>query len=80
MLDAGHVEAATGAAGAERLLFQLEQRYSELCEELARVETQLRRLRTDADLCPMCGGSGQRVTRGGLYGELQRRPCPCRER
>jgi hypothetical protein len=68
------------ASGPETLLFQLEQRYSELCDELAAVETRLRQLRTAADLCPTCGGSGQRITRGGLYGELQRRKCPCQER
>ena len=67
------------SATAEAHLFQLERRYEELCNELATVEARLRQLRMAADLCPICGGSGQRVTRGGLYGELQRRKCPCQE-
>ena len=79
MLDVSHAN-TNSATSAELLLFQLEQRYSELCDELATVEGRLRELRTAADLCPLCGGSGQRITRGGLYGELQRRACPCQER
>ena len=65
--------------GAEHRLFELEQRYSDLCEELSRVEKELRRLRTAADLCPLCGGAGKRLVRGGLYGELQQRLCSCKE-
>lgn len=58
---------------------ELEQRHTRLCEELASVEARLRELRTAADVCPQCGGLGERWVRGGLYGELQRRACPCRE-
>lgn len=61
----------------EAVLFDLEQRHTSLCEELAAVEARLRDLRTAADVCPLCGGLGERWVRGGLYGELQRRPCPC---
>lgn len=61
----------------EGVLFELEERYGRLCAELAEVEARLRQLRTAAEVCPMCGGSGERWVRGGLYGELQQRPCPC---
>jgi hypothetical protein len=43
------------------------------------VERRLRELRTAAELCPLCGGSGERWARGGLYGETQRRSCSCQE-
>lgn len=71
--------ARPGARDAESLLLELEERHSRLCAELAEVEKQLRQLRTAADVCPLCGGSGERWLRGGLYGELQRRPCACTE-
>lgn len=61
----------------EALLEELEERHARLCEELAGVERRLRELRTAAELCPLCGGSGERWVRGGLYGETQRRPCSC---
>jgi hypothetical protein len=63
----------------ETALMELEERHTRLCEELAEVEARLRQLRTAADVCPLCGGLEERWVRGGLYGELQRRPCPCRE-
>lgn len=63
----------------EQALMDLEARHERLCEELTEVEQRLRQLRTAADLCPLCGGSGSRWVRGGLYGEMQRRPCSCRE-
>jgi hypothetical protein len=66
---------ATGAP--DRVLFQLEERYAHLCAEMSVLEGRLRELRTAADLCPLCGGAGQRWTRGGLYGEIQQRPCSC---
>lgn len=61
----------------ESVLFELEERYGKLCAELAGVEARLRQLRTAADVCPLCGGTGQRWVRGGLYGEMQQRPCTC---
>lgn len=63
---------------AESVLAQLEERHHHLCTELTRLERQLREIRTAAELCPQCGGTGQRLMRGGLYGELQGHPCPCR--
>lgn len=68
-----------GPRDPEELLLELEERHSRLCSELAEVEKELRRLRTAADVCPLCGGSGERWLRGGLYGELQRHPCSCTE-
>jgi len=68
---------ASASAAPEALLFALEERYEQLSGELAELEVQLRRLRTAANLCPQCGGLGQRWVRGGLYGETQRRPCSC---
>ena len=64
---------------AEAVLFALEERHARLCAELADVERRLRALRTAAEVCPACGGAGQRWIRGGLYGEIQQRPCPCRD-
>lgn len=61
------------------MLFELESRHARLCAELAELEERLRELRTAADLCPLCGGAGVRWVRGGLYGEVQQRPCSCRE-
>lgn len=61
----------------ETVLFELEERYGKLCAELAVVEGRLRQLRTAADVCPLCGGTGQRWVRGGLYGEMQQRACTC---
>lgn len=61
----------------ETVLFELEERYAKLCAELAVVEGRLRQLRTAADVCPLCGGTGQRWVRGGLYGEMQQRLCTC---
>lgn len=63
----------------EQVLVELEERHAALCAELQEVERQLRELRTAADLCPLCGGSGQRWVRGGLYGETQLRPCSCQD-
>jgi hypothetical protein len=63
----------------EAVLFQMEERYGRLCAEVAALEAQLRELRTAAELCPMCGGAGERWVRGGLYGESQKRACPCRK-
>lgn len=73
------LERATGrpVEAPERLLFDLEDHHARLCGELAALESRLRVLRTEADLCPLCGGGGLRWVRGGLYGELQQRPCPC---
>ena len=65
--------------GAEAILFRLEERHTRLCEELTAVEAQLRELRTAAEICPDCGGTGQRWVRGGFYGEIQRRPCACKQ-
>ena len=65
---------------SDALLFELEERHARLCAELNEVERRLRELRTAADLCPLCGGAGMRWLPGGLYGELQQRPCSCRER
>ena len=61
-------------------LYRLEARHEQLYAELKAVEARLRELRTAADLCPECGGSGERWVRGGIYGELQRRPCVCQSR
>jgi hypothetical protein len=61
----------------EALLLALEARYSELEAELNETRTRLRQLRVAADLCPNCGGTGNRKVRGGLYGELQLRKCSC---
>jgi len=63
----------------ENILFELENRYASLRSELVAVEKRLREVRTAAELCPECGGSGQRWSRGGLYGEFQTRPCACRK-
>jgi len=62
---------------AEELLFSLEARHASLCAELAELEARLRTLRTAAEVCELCGGAGERWIRGGLYGELHRKPCPC---
>ena len=67
------------AVNPETLLHELEERHGRLCLELAELETRLRELRTAADLCPLCGGAGERWIRGGLYGESQKRPCACYE-
>jgi hypothetical protein len=61
-------------------LYRLEARHEQLLAELKSVEAQLRKLRMAADLCPECGGSGERWVRGGIYGEQQRRPCVCQPR
>jgi len=71
-------ERAAAREAAEAALFELEERRAHLCAELAVVEERLRELRMVAEVCPLCGGSGMRTTRGGLYGELQQRPCACR--
>ncbi len=71
--------AAGGTAPAEALLFDLEERHAQLCRELAVLERRLRDLRMAAEVCTQCGGTGQRWVRGGLYGELQPRPCGCRD-
>jgi hypothetical protein len=63
----------------ERVLFELEQRYNQLLDELETVEARLRELRTAAEVCPLCGGLGRRRVRGGLYGEFQQVPCQCSE-
>ena len=60
----------------DTLLLELEARHAHLCEELAALERALRELRVAAEVCPQCGGTGERWVRGGLYGELQRRSCP----
>jgi len=75
-------EGAPAPAGEfpDALLFELEERHTRLCEEIAALEKRLRQLRTQAEVCPLCGGGGTRWVRGGLYGELQQRPCACRER
>lgn len=67
----------TPATGEDMALFELEARHGMLLEELKLLETRLRRLRTEADLCAMCGGTLKRHVRGGLYGELVMRSCPC---
>lgn len=64
---------------AEAVLVELEERHDRLCDELAALERRLRELRTAAEVCAQCGGLGERWVRGGLYGEMQRRPCPCRD-
>ena len=61
----------------EAMLLELERRHARLTAELAVVEAQLREFRTAAAVCPTCGGTGRRRTRGGLYGETQDRPCDC---
>ena len=61
----------------EALLLELERQHARLCEELGAVEARLREFRTAANVCPTCGGTGRRRTRGGLYGEAQDRPCVC---
>ena len=70
-------ERSAEEGGLEAALFRLEERYARQCEELAALEAQLRALRTAAEICPECGGTGQRWIRGGFYGEIQRRPCGC---
>jgi hypothetical protein len=69
----------TNSDAAERVLFDLEQRYNQLLDELEAVESRLRELRTAAEVCPLCGGLGRRRVRGGLYGEFQQVPCQCAE-
>jgi hypothetical protein len=59
------------------VLLELEEQHARLTAELAAVELRLREVRTTANLCPNCGGTGRRRTRGGLYGETQDRPCDC---
>jgi len=58
-------------------LAALTEREASLESELAAVQREMRRLRTAADLCPDCGGSGRRRVRGGLYGEVQHVVCHC---
>jgi hypothetical protein len=58
-------------------LASLEARYDELCAELSSVEKRLMALRRAESLCPFCGGSGVRVLRVGMYGEMHRFPCGC---
>lgn len=69
----------SGDQSPERLLLALEARYSELEAELLETRARLRELRVAADLCPTCGGTGNRRVRGGLYGELQLRKCSCQD-
>ena len=59
------------------VLAELSAREERLEAELAEIQRELRRLRTAADLCALCGGTGQRRRRGGLYGELQVVACSC---
>lgn len=64
---------------ANALLVELEERRARLCAELDELEARLRELRMVSGVCPLCGGTGQRQTRGGLYGERQTRTCSCRD-
>ena len=63
--------------GVDAALATLEARYEELCAELSSVEKRLMTLRSAEALCPFCGGSGVRVLRVGMYGEMHRFPCGC---
>jgi len=64
------------AAAADQVLLELERQRVRLLSELDAVDRRLFLFRT-ADPCPLCGGEGRRWIRGGLYGELQPRPCSC---
>ena len=67
----------TDRTDVDAALAALESRYEELCAELASVEKRLMALRRAESLCPFCGGSGVRVLRVGMYGEMHRFPCGC---
>lgn len=68
---------ALPGSSPEARMAQLEERHTQLRTELALVERQMREICLAASVCPLCGGSGMREVRGGLYGELQSQPCPC---
>ena len=70
----------TSGRPVEEALSALAARETALEEELTQVQSELRRLRTAADICPDCGDTGRRRVRGGLYGELQFKACHCRRR
>lgn len=67
----------TERTSVDAALAVLETRYDELCAELNAVEKRLMTLRRAESLCPFCGGSGVRVLRVGMYGEMHRFPCGC---
>lgn len=75
---AGFLESSEETGEVLEALERLEERRDRLEEELRRIEAQLLQLHTDPEPCPRCLGSGIRPVRGGLYGELQLRPCACR--
>lgn len=55
----------------------LEGRIESLTNELKAADAAMREaLMADPD-CTLCGGSGIRQIRGGLYGEITTRPCKC---
>jgi len=58
------------------ILLELEDDRSHLSAQLEQLDSRLRQLRV-GEVCPLCGGTGHRRMRGGLYGELQQRPCRC---
>lgn len=58
------------------ILLELEDDRSHLSEQLEQLDSRLRQLRV-GEVCPLCGGTGRRPMRGGLYGELQQHPCRC---
>jgi hypothetical protein len=60
------------------ILLELEDNRSHLTAQLRALDSRLRLLRV-GEVCPLCGGTGRRRLRGGLYGELQQRPCRCQE-
>lgn len=71
-------EAAGCASNSpERLLLELEERHARLRAESAALEAWLQELHTAPEICALCGGTRQRWVRGGMYGELQERSCPC---
>jgi hypothetical protein len=73
------IEATSGATGdgADSRLPAMERRYEELLSELAELRSKLRQLRTQEEYCELCGGTGIRNVKGGMYGEVLQFPCSC---
>lgn len=68
---------STLETGVIDLLSRLEERSSALRLELSQVEAELRVVRTTEQLCGLCGGTGGRIIRGGMYGERLATRCEC---
>ena len=58
-------------------LLAMERRHEELLSELMDLRSKLQALRTQEDYCDLCGDTGIRNFKGGMYGEVVQFPCVC---